>query len=290
MVNLHTERIQTIDLPVGAVRAFLELTKQFPTMQLRRRTVQSALRSSILATLGELLGQQVCNAVLDPDRGAVMLRSNLTIADVDSETVGRLVCGLATLFGTPYSHWNRGSAIFRNQLNAKTPADRTLRRANWPDPLHTDTMNSQGQGEDYCVFGCVRRDHCKGGESQLLHVDDWPNRKRHLDSPFAWENHTMVLGDTALEGQSMRRPIFTKRDDRIEMCWSPRNIRANSRENQKWLDQVRDSLAATPRTFQRTLYPGEILIFDNKRWLHGRSPIESNAKLDRLLLASHVDG
>ncbi|HBJ38140.1 MAG TPA: hypothetical protein DDZ51_25980 [Planctomycetaceae bacterium] len=46
--------------------------------------------------------------------------------------------------------------------------------------------------------------------------------------------------------KSMMRPIFSVHKQRIEVCWSPRNICPLSVEHERWIDEIRDSFTIAP--------------------------------------------
>lgn len=286
-LNNSISRIQTIYCPPDNLARFFTSSRTFSLMQLRRVSVQQKLRNLVRETIGDEICQSIHHALTQ--RNEAILFAPATNIGCAEDQMGRLVAALGTLVGEPYSHWDRGSAVFRNQLHYQGEDPQALRRANWPDPLHTDTMCPSGEGESFCVFGCVRRVHCIGGESELLYLDDWQDLPQWLQSPYAWEPVTMQLGDSAFAGRSMTRPIFSHSErQELRICWSPRNILPRTKDHADWLEEIRRSLIAAPRTFSHALQPGEVLIFDNRRWLHGRCPIQSDTKLDRLLLAAHV--
>lgn len=265
-------------------------------MRLRERVAQSHLRESIYRHFGAEFCDRLRTHLFDPIRGAVLLeqpdgregrQATQRSADDFESGIARLICAVGCLVGQPYSHWNRGSAVFRNQLCAADSWTRQLRRPDLPDPLHTDTLCPMKLGEDFAVFGCVRRQECEGGSSELLHLDDW-DHKDLLESPEAQADFLMACGDPEFQGRCVTRPVFSIKAGVQQICWSPRNVLAANLRQAAWLDAMRESLHTAPRSFSKVLAPGSILAFSNTRWLHGRSPLHLRPGLDRLLLAAHV--
>lgn len=296
MHRIPCERVITRSLDPDLVDEFRRCTAHLHVLHLRELAAQTQLRDAMYRVFGVEFCEQLRKQLFDPFRGAALLtqrrhgieRLAIPEAMADQESsVARLVCGIGCLLGRPYSHWNRGSAVFRNQLRTEDAVTKQNRRPNLPDPLHTDTLCPMNLGEDFAVFGCVRRNNCVGGSSELLHLDDW-NHRDLLEYTTAWETFLMRFGDPAFHGQLVQRPVFSRAAGVERICWSPRNVLPSNKRQKSWLDAMRESLLRAPRTFSKALEPGWILVFDNKRWLHGRSPIQLLPGVDRLLLAAHV--
>ncbi|MEZ6096012.1 MAG: carbon starvation induced protein CsiD [Pirellulaceae bacterium] len=207
---------------------------------------------------------------------------------MNENELARVVAAIGSLFGNPYYHWNRGSAIFQNNLSGRENETLNMRRIDQPDPLHTDTLNPLGDGENYCVFGCVKREFCLGGESELLHIDDWSDLPKFCNSHLATQKLEMKLGDPEFAALHLTRAVFSGADSEQSICWSPRNYVAANDKQQEWLKELTHSLKYQNRTYSSVLHPGQILAFSNKRWLHGRSPIKRDTNAECRLIAVHV--
>lgn len=168
-----------------------------------------------------------------------------------------------------------------------TSARPTFSQTTGEAALHTDTQYFE-QAEPWFSLWCVHADRPGFGTSELLAVD----------------NILPQLSGATIEQLSMPYPfrvppVFTQTqtDDAQEVFWAPilteDIIRYRydtlcdalaiptviiSREQQDAWETLEHILQASPRV-QHHLQPGEILLVNNQRWLHARTPFQDRRRL-----------
>lgn len=161
--------------------------------------------------------------------------------------------------------------------------------------LHTDTTDWE-EPVDLVSMVCMRADPNGGGRSRVLDIDSI--RSEVLKSlgtdflevletePVPWQ-----LND-CFGGGLKWRTIVTKSG----MCWRRHsiNLALDSKEaklsNQMLavLDDFERLLSASTRTFDFLMDEGQLLVSDNRRTIHARTPINNGAASERLMLRSWI--
>ena len=143
---------------------------------------------------------------------------------------------------------------------------------------------------------CIRdsKKGCVGGNTELLHLDDWGDREEFLNSKFAERDMILVRGyltrHEALKRWheedltvAMSSPFY-QRDGEYYSRVVSEHMHAIDDEGDVWFKTLIDSLAECKATRNLPLEPGSILILNNTFWFHGRSPIQRNPNLFRRYL------
>ena len=161
--------------------------------------------------------------------------------------------------------------------------------------LHTDTADWNDPVEMISMV-CVRSDPAGGGRSRVLDVDsirdEVKNRLGELTlklletTPVPWQ-----LAAYAGGGLKWRTVLGESR-----VCWRRYTINLAlesnglelSQEMSTALDAFEEVLASTPRTVEFLMREGELLLSDNIRTIHARTPIADGTASNRLMIRSWV--
>lgn len=160
--------------------------------------------------------------------------------------------------------------------------------------LHTDTADWETPVEFISML-CVRADPGGGGRSRVLDVDAVRDEVRNrlgreilelLESePVPWQL-------AAYRGGGFRcRPVLTE----STICWRRYTIDLAlksefaqlSRQMLAALDAFEEVISTTTRTFEFLMREGELLVSDNRRTIHARTPITEGLS-DRLMIRSWI--
>ena len=161
--------------------------------------------------------------------------------------------------------------------------------------LHTDTADWEPPVEMISMV-CVRADPAGGGRSRVLDVDAVRDEvaeslgietlKRLETDPVPWQ-----IADY-LGGGVRWRTILTK----SSLCWRRYTINLAldsngaklSKEMVESLDAFEEVISTTPRTIDFLMREGDLLVSDNRRTIHARTPIAGGAVSDRLMIRSWI--
>ncbi|MCA9915740.1 MAG: TauD/TfdA family dioxygenase [Anaerolineae bacterium] len=169
-----------------------------------------------------------------------------------------------------------------------------LKPAFYSERMHTDGMHWLQPNDLTCIY-CVKPDQNQGGESLVIDVDTI----LEMIEPDEAMRH--VLREVAI-------PFTTSFDDRVEthyhriidednrLRWYLKNIEAaiNWGEGEidpahlKVLRQFEDLVESTTNRFQFMLQPGDLLIVNNRKSLHGRTDIRNPLESERTLVRTRL--
>lgn len=161
--------------------------------------------------------------------------------------------------------------------------------------LHTDTADWEPPVEMISMI-CVRADRAGGGRSRVLDIDSvrdevekllgFETLKRLETEPVPWQ-----IADYLGGGVKWRTVLATSR-----MCWRRYTINLAldskggglSQEMREALDAFEEVISTTPLTIDFLMGEGDLLVSDNIRTIHARTPITDGALSDRLMIRSWI--
>lgn len=222
--------------------------------------------------LGEQLGRS----------GYAVLRG----VPVDSDQV---LLDLAGRLGEPTDVGNAGTLI--HEVAPRPLLEQTdLSSMRDPFPLHTDSTPLL-EPHAYVLLACVEADASGGGESRVLHADDLVDalRTRFGDDvvdalsepvyPFPFNDPSQGTGvrrEAVLSfGPGGARVMY--RADALELG-AAADPDALSERHRSALDALREVVVDGGLGESFALAPGDVLVIDNARVLHGRTAIAPGAR------------
>lgn len=123
-----------------------------------------------------------------------------------------------------------------------------------------------------------------GGESRLLHLDDWEELEKYSKHPLASYEFTYKSPASKNVGQTINRRTFFLQNDKPCICFIDQFVCPETIEHSLWLKNMSDSMENSAGTKLLTLPTGQMILLNNLFWLHGREPFEKHPKLHRELL------
>jgi hypothetical protein len=161
--------------------------------------------------------------------------------------------------------------------------------------LHTDASDWETPVELISMV-CVRADPLGGGRSRVLDIDTIRaevQKQLGTEALEILETEAVPWQLNAACGGGLRwGTVLTKSG----MCWRRYSIdlalhseQANLSEHMKTLlGAFEEVLESTPCTFDFLMREGELLVSDNRRTVHARTPIAANDVSDRLMIRSWI--
>jgi protein CsiD len=159
-------------------------------------------------------------------------------------------------------------------------SDSYLRQAYRRLELHTDGTFVD-EKTDWVLMQKLESLNCKGGESLLLHLDDWGDLNKFYEHPLAKENIQWSSPPSKNISEKVYHPVFFDGPcmSFIDQFAEPQNM-----EEGIYLNDISESLETDPNTIAIDIPDNGILIINNSFWLHGRDEIKENINLSRELL------
>ena len=169
----------------------------------------------------------------------------------------------------------------KNQDNS----DSYLRKAHRRMELHNDGTYVD-ERTDFVLMMKLAEENVEGGDSLLLHMDDWEDLNHFYNHPLAKKDILWGSPPSKNIDYKISHPVFFEEDDNdnpkmlfIDQFAEPRNM-----EQGLYLHAMGESLENDESCFNVPLQPGAMLVIQNHVWLHGRDRFVANKGLYRELL------
>lgn len=146
--------------------------------------------------------------------------------------------------------------------------------------FHIESAFSQNRASHLLLL-CLRSDHNKEAKTELVDAKAaylaLPSsmRKSLREASFITMAPESFKEDHQKEVTSEPRPVVTGPEDAPEFCFNLQTTRGLTVDNQNALLALENELLKESRTLSIKLKPGDLLVFDNRRVLHARTPFKS---------------
>ena len=150
--------------------------------------------------------------------------------------------------------------------------------------LHTDGTYVK-EKTDWLLMSKLEEKNVEGGESAMLHLDDWEHCSELFNDPTGKENFTWGSPKSKNIDYKVEHPIFsTDKNGKPQISYidqfpEPKNMKQGS-----FLQKLSDSLEESSKKVITKLPVGSSVVANNYFWLHGRKPFKENKDLSRELL------
>jgi len=206
-----------------------------------------------------------------------------TPPDLHKDDLIKISTAVSHLVGLPNFDSMSGKYYACFDVKDTDSSDSYLRQAYRLFTLHTDGTYVD-ETTDWVLMLKLKEENAVGGESRLLHLDDWEEMEIFAEHP---------LGHTPMEYKSppsknvsisVQRQTFYQRNGRPCLCFIDQFAYPHTIEQALFLRDMSHSMEKSPKTLSIPLPTGHILLINNHFWAHGREPFKKHPKLYRELL------
>jgi protein CsiD len=243
------------------------------------------MRYIMAGKLNELLGstfQDTVRGILhDRESGAFTIGVQGVTTDTDD----------FVKFATAITH-NIGAANFdamtgkfyaRFTVKHTDASDSYLRQAYRLFTLHTDGTFVD-EPTDWLLMMKMQEKNAVGGESRLLHLDDWEDLEKFSTHPLASYKFTYKAPPSKNVQQTVKRSTFFQHNNGTCICFIDQFVYPETLEQATYLKELSDSMENSPSTHALKLPVGDLIMCNNLFWVHGRAPFEKHPDLFRELM------
>ena len=284
-------RLKVIKLSKGIAENFKNAIKKFNVQSIEYKPF---LRFHIANTLNELahntLGSLLLDNLHNRSTGAILLEcEGASDEDTKSEDFIDFNILLSTavshLIGMPNLDSMSGKFYARFSVKNDDNSDSYLRQAHRRMELHNDGTYVQ-EKTDWVLMQKIIESNVEGGESLLLHLDDWTDLQKFYEHPLAKENLQWGSPSSKNVDYKTTHPIFLDEDEdgKPMMSYIDQFVEPKNMEQGLYLYELGESLENDSATYSVKLNEGSMLIINNYFWLHGRDKFTANKNLHRELL------
>jgi glutarate dioxygenase len=196
----------------------------------------------------------------------------------------KLSTAISHLIGIPNHDSMAGKYYARFHVKHQDTSDSYLRKAYTNMDLHTDGTYVK-EVTDWLLMTKIEEKNVEGGETAVLHLDDWEHCEELFKNPVGRQNYKWGSPKSKNIEYKVEHPIFTKDTNGnpqisyIDQFPEPKNM-----EQGLFLQSLSDGLEESKNKVIIKLPVGSSIIANNYFWLHGRRPFKENKKLSRELL------
>jgi len=245
-------------------------------------------RFSLAKSLDEVfenkLGIELQKTLNDRNTGTVIIEPEINNKKFDKDFLVKLSTGLAYLVGTPNFDSMSGKYYARFHVKHQDSSDSYLRKAYINLDLHTDGTYVK-EKTDWLIMTKMEEQNVSGGESVILHLDDWEHLDELSKDPVGQENFTWGSPNSKNIEYKVEHPVFSKDKNGktiisyIDQFPEPKNMKQGL-----FLQKLSDSLEESKNKIISPLPVGSTIFSNNYFWLHGRKPFHEHTGLSRELL------
>ena len=131
----------------------------------------------------------------------------------------------------------------------------------------------------------ARGKNVKGGETCILHLDDWEHCNELSKDPIGRQNFIWGSPKSKNINYKVEHPVFSNDNEgRPEISYIDQFPEPKNMEQGNFLQKLSDALEESKYKISTELPVGSLIIANNHFWLHGRKPFKENKNLSRELL------
>jgi protein CsiD len=245
-------------------------------------------RFTIAKSLDDLtdnrLGKLMNSIIRDRKTGCFIIKPKTISSKINDIFLVKLTTAITHLIGVPNHDSMSGKYYARFQIKNEDKSDSYLRKAYTNMDLHTDGTYVK-EKTDWLLMTKLEENNVNGGETTMLHLDDWEHCKGLFNDSVGKQNFTWGSPKSKNIEYKVEHPIFSE-DEKgrpqisyIDQFPEPKNMAQGV-----FLQSLSDGLEESRNKTIIQLPVGSSIIANNYFWLHGRKPFQVNKKLSRELL------
>ena len=284
-INENSSRIINIDIDNEILNKLIFPFNKFNITALEykpftRFTIAKSLDDLTENKLSELLNQ----ILRDRKTGCFIIKPKKIISKIDDIFLVKLSTAIAHLIGKPNYDAMAGKYYARFKIKHDDTSDSYLRKAYINMDLHTDGTYVK-EKTDWLLMSKIEEKNVSGGETAILHLDDWEHCNELFNDPVGKENFIWGSPKSKNIDYKVEHPIFSNdKEGRAQISYIDQFPEPKNMSQGIFLQKLSDSLEESKKKIILKLPVGSSIIANNYFWLHGRKPFKENKDLSRELL------
>ncbi|MDC0125324.1 glutarate dioxygenase GlaH [Candidatus Pelagibacter sp.] len=230
------------------------------------------------------LGKLMNKIIRDRETGCFIIGPKNINSKIDHNFLVKLSTAIAHLIGIPNHDSMAGKYYARFTVKHEDKSDSYLRKAYTNMDLHTDGTYVK-EVTDWLLMTKIDEQNVEGGETAMLHLDDWEHCEDLYNDPIGKQNFIWGSPKSKNIDYKVEHSVFSSDADGkptisyIDQFPEPKNMKQGN-----FLQRLSDGLEESKNKAITKLPVGSSIIANNYFWLHGRKPFKENEELSRELL------
>ena len=229
--------------------------------------------------------ENLLNLILrNRETGCFIIGPKNLSSKVDDNFLVKLSTAITHLIGNPNHDAMDGKYYARFHVKHEDSSDSYLRKAYKNMDLHTDGTYVK-EKTDWLLMTKLEEQNVEGGESVLLHLDDWEHLEKLSKDPVGKQNFTWGSPKSKNIDYKVEHPVFSKdKNGLIQISYIDQFPEPKNMEQGLFLQRLSDALEGSTNKIETKLPVGSCIVANNYFWLHGRKSFKENKNLSRELL------
>ena len=245
-------------------------------------------RFSLAKSLDEVfdnkLSQTLVKILNDRETGTAIVQPEINNKKFDKDFLVKLSTGLAYLVGNPNFDSMTGKYYARFSVKHQDSSDSYLRKAYTNLDLHTDGTYVK-EKTDWLIMTQMEEQNVNGGDSVILHLDDWEHLDELSNDPIGKQNFIWGSPKSKNIDYKVEHPVFSKdKNGKPTISYIDQFPEPQNMEQGLFLQRLSDALEESKNKVIFPLPVGSTIFSNNYFWLHGRKAFKEHSGLSRELL------
>ena len=286
-VNEHTDSKRIINIKIEN-EILDKLIFPFNKFDITALEYKPFTRFTIAKSLDDLTGNKLSkllnSIVQDRNTGCFVIGPKKINSKINDSFLVKLSTAIAYLIGNPNHDAMAGKYYARFFIKHEDKSDSYLRKAYTNMDLHTDGTYVK-ETTDWLLMTKIEEQNVEGGETAILHLDDWEHCEDLFNDPIGKENFIWSSPKSKNVEYKVKHPIFLQnKEGKPEISYIDQFPEPQNMEQGIFLQSLSDALEGSKKKVITMLPVGSSIVANNHFWLHGRRPFKENKKLSRELL------
>jgi protein CsiD len=281
----NSKRVRSINLKEGDLDRLVFPFKKHSITSLEYKPFS---RFSLAKSLDEVfknkLSQTLVKILNDRETGTAIVQPEINNKKFDKDFLVKLSTGLAYLVGNPNFDSMTGKYYARFSVKHQDSSDSYLRKAYTNLDLHTDGTYVK-EKTDWLIMTKMEEQNVNGGDSVILHLDDWEHLDELSNDPIGKQNFVWGSPKSKNIDYKVEHPVFSKdKNGKPTISYIDQFPEPQNMEQGLFLQRLSDALEESKKKVIFPLPVGSTIFSNNYFWLHGRKAFKEHSGLSRELL------
>jgi protein CsiD len=283
--NEKSKRIINIDISDEVLNKLIFPFNKFDITALEYKPFT---RFTIAKSLDDLsdnnLSKFLNKVIRDRNTGCFIIKPKKLTPKIDEIFLVKLSTAIAHLLGIPNHDAMAGKYYARFHVKHEDKSDSYLRKAYTNMDLHTDGTYVK-EKTDWLLMSKLEEKNVEGGETAMLHLDDWEHCNELFNDPVAKEDFVWGSPKSKNIDYKVEHPVFSSdKNGKVQISYIDQFPEPKNMKQGAFLQKLSDSLEESQNKVITKLPVGSSVVANNYFWLHGRKPFKENKDLSRELL------
>jgi protein CsiD len=281
----QSPRLLELTFSKEVVDAFVSAVAQWPVQALEYK---SFLRFRVGQILDELcegtLRPVLLNTILDRATGGMLVTPQGLCDVTQADDMVKFSSAIAHLIGRSNFDAMSGQFYARFVVVNTDNSDSYLRQPHRVMELHNDGTFVK-EHTDYVLMMKIDEQNMVGGNTLLLHLDDWEDIDHYFSHPLARREMRFTAPPSKNVREDVFHPVFDNDDQgRPTMRYIDQFVQPQDFEEGIWLNAMSESIEGSQKKLSVPVPVGSFVLINNMFWLHGRDRFTPHPELRRELM------